>query len=157
MLGQKIAVNGCVWDYYNKQAVVTQFSVRSSDQPHHIADSDHVLISCDVLKGLSLTGDKVTKAENILMSFASHSGNQSDLKTVSVQVIVELSPCYPGFHYDNNNTTQRCICYSDNDIISCIDSISIIKEGYWFGVVDGRTTVTICPNNYCNFTCCKTT
>ena len=49
------------------------------------------------------------------------------------------------------------ICYSDNDIISCIDSTSTIKEGYWFSVVDGRTTVTICPNNYCNFTCCKTT
>ena len=64
MLGQKIAVNGCVWDYYNKQAVATQFSVSSSDKAHHIADSDYVLISCDVLQGLSLTGDKVTIAEN---------------------------------------------------------------------------------------------
>ena len=52
--------------------------------------------------------------------------------------------------------TQRCTCYRDIDIISCIDSTSAIKEGYWFGVADGKTTVTICPNNYCNFTCCKT-
>ena len=154
MLGQKIAVNGCVWDYYNKQAVATQFSVSSSDKAHHIADSDYVLISCDVLQGLSLTGDKVTIAENFSMRFASHSSSQSDLKTVSVQLIVHLSPCHPSFHYDN--TTQRCICYNDNDIISCIDSTSIIKEGYWFGVIGNKTTVAICPNNYCNFTCCKT-
>ena len=155
MLGQKIAVNGCVWDYYNKQAAATQFSVSSSDKAHHIAGSEYVLISCDVLQRLSLTGDKVTEAENIPMNFTSHSGSQSDLKTIFEQLIVELSPCHPGFHYDN--TTQRCICYSDNDIVSCIDSTSTIKEGYWFGVVDGRTTVTICPNSYCNFSCCKTT
>ena len=127
----------------------------TTDQAHHIADSEYVLVSCDVLQGLSLTGDKVTKVENFSVSFASHSGSQSDLKTVSVQLEAELSPCHLGFHYDN--TTQRCICYIDNDIISCIDSTSTIKEGYWFGVVDGRTAVTICPNNYCNFTCCKTT
>ena len=155
MLGQKIAVNGCVWDYYNKQAAATQFSVSSSDKAHHIAGSEYVLISCDVLQRLSLTGDKVTEAENIPMNFTSHSGSQSDLKTIFEQLIVELSPCHPGFHYDN--TTQRCICYSDNDIVSCIDSTSTIKEGYWFGVVDGRTTVAICPNSYCNFSCCKTT
>ena len=155
MLGQKIAVNGCVWDYYNKQAIATQFSVSSSDQAHHISDSDYVLISCDVLQGLNLIGDKVTKPENVSVSFASHSDSQSDLKTISVQLMVELSPCHPGFHYDD--TAQRCICYSDNDIISCIDSKSIIKEGYWFGVVDGKATMTICPSSYCNFTCCKTT
>ena len=104
-----------------------------------------MLISCDVLQGLNLIGDKVTKPENVSVSFASHSDNQSDLKTISVQLMVELSPCHPGFYYDD--TAQRCICYSDNDIIFCIDSKSIIKEGYWFGVVDGKATMTICPSS----------
>ena len=52
----------------------------------------------------------------------------------SSTLIVELSPCHPGFHYDN--TTEKCV---------------------WFGVVEGKTTKAVCPNNYCNFTCCETT
>ena len=36
-------------------------------------------------------------------------------------------------------------------------STSTIKRGYWFGVIDGKPTVAICPNNYCNFTCCEAT
>ena len=31
-----------------------------------------------------------------------------------------------------------------------------IKKSYWFGEVNDRTTVTVCPNNYCNFSCCET-
>ena len=82
------------------------------------------------------------------MTFVSHSESQLDLKNIFVQLIVELSPCHPGFHYDN--TTKRCVCYFDTDIISCTGSTSIIKEGYWYGLVDGKTTVTICPSYYCN-------
>ena len=92
------------------------------------------------------------------MTIASYFLSLSGFKKFCVQLSIELSPCHPAcFYYDN--MTRRCIyaCYRDNSIISCIDSTSIIKEGYWFGVVDGKTTVTICPNNYCNFTCCKTT
>ena len=33
---------------------------------------------------------------------------------------------------------------------------STIKRGYWFGTVTGKPTVTFCPINYCNFTCCET-
>ena len=40
--------------------------------------------------------------------------------------------------------------------MSCSGSTSSIKRGYWFGEVDGKATVTICPNNYCNFSCCET-
>ena len=38
----------------------------------------------------------------------------------------------------------------------CSDSSSTIKRGYWFGSVTGKPTVTFCPINYCNFTCCET-
>jgi len=46
------------------------------------------------------------------------------------------------------------VCY--DDIVSCSGSTSAIKRGYWFGIVDGKATVTVCPNHYCNFTCCET-
>jgi len=76
----------------------------------------------------------------------------SELK-ISVKLIVELSPCHPGFHYDN--TTEKCVCYGDSDIVSCSGSISTIKRGYWFGIIDGKATVTVCPTSYCNFSCCE--
>ncbi|XP_065896048.1 probable outer membrane protein pmp20 [Dysidea avara] len=155
MLGQEIRLDACVVDYFNESAGTTQFIISTGDQDHQIAGSDYVLISCDISQRISVIGSKVTKVEKFLVHFSSHSESQLELKTISVQLVVQLSPCYHGFHYDNK--TRKCICYSDNDIISCTDSTSIIKEGYWFGVVDGKATVTICPNNYCNFTCCKTT
>ncbi|XP_065893255.1 uncharacterized protein [Dysidea avara] len=155
MLGQEIILNACVLDYYNQPVIAIQFLVSSTDQDHQTTSSDRVLIQCEMLQGTSVIGDKITKAEMFSINFTSHFETQLDLKTIFVQLVVELSPCHPGFHYDNK--TPRCICYSDTDIISCIDSTSFIKEGYWFGEVNGKTTVTICPNNYCNFTCCKTT
>ena len=41
--------------------------------------------------------------------------------------------------------------------MSCSGSTSIIKRGYWFSIVHGKTTVALCPYNYCNFACCETT
>jgi len=153
MLGQNIPLDACVLDYFSTPAGATQFIISTTDQGHQIGGSDYVLITCEISQGIYVVGSKVTK-ENFSINFSSHSESHLKLKTISIQLTVELSPCHPGFQYDN--MTQRCVCYSDSDIISCIDSTSIIKEGYWFGVVDGKTTVTICPNNYCNFTCCKT-
>ena len=39
----------------------------------------------------------------------------------------------------------------------CSCNSSTIKRGYWFGSVTGKPTITFCPINYCNFTCCETT
>jgi len=69
-------------------------------------------------------------------------------------MVVELSPCYPGFVYEP--VLLKCICFSDSDhIVSCSGSTSTIKRGYWFGIVDGETTVAVCPNEYCNFAFCE--
>ena len=38
----------------------------------------------------------------------------------------------------------------------CSGSNSTIKGGYWFSSVSGKPTITVCPINYCNFTCCET-
>ena len=89
------------------------------------------------------------------MTITSHDGSTSDLKTISTKLIIELSPCHPGSHYDNG--IQSCVCYNDADIVSCSGSTSSIKKNYWFGEVNDQATVTFCPNNYCNFTCCEAT
>ena len=155
MLGQEIIIDACVLDYYDQPAVETQFMVDGNDEDHNINGSNSVLISCNGLQGIIIEGIKVSDATNFSINLISHDGSQSDLKTISIELIIELSPCHPGFYYDN--TAQRCKCYDDKDIITCSDSTSFIRRGYWFGVVSDQSTVTVCPNYYCNFTCCEAT
>ena len=69
--------------------------------------------------------------------------------------MIELSQCHLGFWYSNDS--QKCECYNSDNIISCSGSNSTIKRGYWFGSITGIHTVTSCPNDYCNFTCCEIT
>ena len=154
MLGQEIIINACVLDYYNQLAGSTQFVLSSDGHDHHIIGSDNVLISCTAFEGVGILGKRVVEATNYSINITSYDGSISDLKKFTVELITELSPCHPGFHYDN--TTQTCVCYSDSDIVSCSGSTSSIKRGYWFGEVNDKATVTICPNSYCNFTCCET-
>ncbi|XP_065894207.1 metabotropic glutamate receptor-like protein P [Dysidea avara] len=154
MLGQEIIINACVLDYFNQPAGSTQFVLSSDGHDHHIIGSDNVLISCTVFEGVSVTGKRVVEATNYSINITSYDGSISDLKKFTVELITELSPCHPGFQYDI--TTQTCVCYSDSDIVSCSGSTSSIKRGYWFGEVNDKATVTICPNSYCNFTCCET-
>ena len=154
MLGQEIVLHACVLDYYNQSAGSTQFELSSEDQDHEIIGSHNVLISCELFEGVSLKGKRILEPTNYSMIITLYDGSNSDLKKFSIKLITELSPCHPGFHYDND--AQTCICYSDNDIVSCSGSASSIRRGYWYGEINDKPTVTICPNNYCNFSCCET-
>ncbi|XP_065894045.1 putative leucine-rich repeat-containing protein DDB_G0281931 isoform X2 [Dysidea avara] len=152
MLGHEIITDACVQDYYEQPAEATKFVVSGNNHNHKINGSQ-VLISCTVFQGISVIGKRIFNATNFTISITSNHGSKSNFKTISAELITELSPCHPGFHYDN--TTQTCVCYSDSDIVSCSGSASSIKRGYWFGEVKDKATVTICPNSYCNFTCCE--
>ena len=153
MLGQEIIIDACVLDYYDQPVDGTLFIINGEDESHQINGSSYVLVSCENFQGVRIVGMKVFKADNYSINITSHDGSKSDLKTLSLKLITELSPCHPGFHYANDT----CVCYSGSDnIVSCFGSTSSIKRGYWFGEVDGMATVTVCPNNYCNFTCCET-
>jgi len=158
MLGQNIVIEACVLDYYDRPAGGAQFLAHGNDTEHSILNgSELVLVSCDKLEGIRVTGDEVFHANNFSMTLTSHVDSLSDLKTITVELIIELLPCYPGFHYDAN--TETCMCYNVSDIVSCVQasSMSDIKKGYWFGTVDTKPTFTVCPNGYCNFTCCEST
>ena len=154
MLGQEIIISAHVLDFYNQPAGPTQFILSSENQDHEIIGPDNVLISNALFEGVSIIGERISEETNYSINITSFEGIISDLRRFSIELIIELSPCHPGFHYDN--ATQTCVCYSDSDIVSCSGSISSIKKGYWFGKVDDKVTVTVCPNNYCNFSCCGT-
>ena len=161
MLGQEVTIDACVLDYYNNPAEVTQFQIIGEDHENYIVQgSEYTSISCNhTIEGLSIVGNKsisdLSLNYSVLFTSMLHNAFSSARKIISVNLTVGLSPCHPGFQY--NSESQKCECYSNSDVVYCSDSSSAIRRGYWFGRVTGIQTVTFCPINYCNFTCCKTT
>ena len=157
MLGQEITFNGCLLDYYNQPAETAQFLVTGMNQEFKISSSNYISIPCNrTTQGIIVKGDlhnNITYNFSLMISL--HVNRISESKIVSIDLIIEFSQCDPGFLYSKES--QRCECYSNNKIVSCSGSSSTIKRSYWFGSVNGKSTVTTCPNNYCNFTCCEIT
>ena len=156
MLGQQIKLDACVLDYFNQPIeTATEFLITGiSHQNYNIAGSKYLSILCNyTTQGISVIGNLYSNIpQNFSATISKHIIRTSELK-VSVNLIIELSQCHLGFWYSNDS--QKCECYNSDNIISCSDSNSTIKRGYWFGSVTGIYTVTSCPNYYCNFTCCE--
>ena len=157
MLGQEINIPACVLDYFEQPADKTQFILYGrNNQNYNISGLSQFVISCGVLQGLSIIGNTIlSNSTNYSIHIALHDDRNSNWKQISVNLTVELTPCYPGFWQYSNS--QKCECYNASDIVFCSGHSSTIKRGYWFGSVTGNPTVTPCPINYCNFTCCETT
>ena len=160
MLGQEIKINPCLLDYYNSPAEVTQFRIAGDEnyQNYFVQGSEYTSISCDhKIEGIIVIGNIINSSLplNYSVLFTSYTTRKSKRKIISVNLTVELTSCHPGFQY--HTKSQKCECYNTSGIISCSGSSSAIRRGYWFGHVTGIPTVTFCPTNYCNFTCCKTT
>ena len=156
MLGTEIALPACVLDYYDHSVDSTQFLVRSKIHPIFInSGPKEVLISCDKFDGVNIIGNQsLSKSINFSINLTLNIALNSNWKPILVSLIIELLPCHPGFWQYPNSV--RCECYNASDIVFCSGSSSTIKRGYWFGSVTGKPTVTFCPINYCNFTCCET-
>ena len=157
MLGTKIVIPACVLDYNNHTVESIQFLVRSEmHSNYYISRSQQILISCDTFEGISIIGNQsLSKSTTLLITVSLNTALYSDWKQILVNLTIELSPCHPGFwQYPNS---EKCQCYNASDIVFCSGSSSTIKRGYWYGSVTGKPTVTFCPINYCNFTCCETT
>ena len=157
MLGQEITLNACLLDYYDQPAETTQFFVTSTDHRFKISSSKYFSISCNhTTQGTIIIGDlNKENSYNYSMVISMYVVRISESKAISVNLKVELSHCHLGFYYSKE--TQKCECYNTSRIVSCSDSSSTIKRGYWFGSVTGKSTITMCPNDYCNFTCCEIT
>ena len=160
MLGQEILIDACMYDYYDRPTQTEEFIVSNvDDQDYYIPGSPYILISCNhTFQEISIIGNNTTPVLpfNYSMTIALYVVRKSEMKTIAVTLTVELSTCHPGFWY--HNTSWKCKCYNSTNIVFCSGtSSSTIKRGYWFGSVTGKPTVTFCPINYCNFTCCETT
>ena len=154
MLGQEIRFNACVWDYYDQPTELTQFLVTGMNhQPYNMSGSKYISVLCDhATQGISINGNLNT-VFNYSIHISMYAAKTSGSKIISVNLTVELSQCHPGFHYSSES--RKCECYNTKNFISCSGSSSTIRRGYWFGSVNGKSTVASCPNDYCNFTCCE--
>ena len=158
MLGSEIILPTCVLDYYSNQINdSTQFLVQSESHSNYFTNGpNQILISCDTFHGTSIMSNQsLSTSINFSINISLNVDHDANWKQISVTLIVGLSPCHPGFwQYPES---QKCECYNANDIVFCSGNSSTIKRGYWFGSVTGKPTITFCPINYCNFTCCETT
>ena len=154
MLGTEIVIPARVLDYYNQSVDSTQFLVRSKIYPdYHNSGPKDVLISNNKFAGVNIIGNKTSSKSNFSINITLNTAVNANWKQISVNLIIGLSLCHPGFwQYPDS---KRCECYNANDIVFCSGANSTIKRGYWFGSVIGKPTVTFCPINYCNFTCCE--
>ena len=157
MPGSDIVIPACVLDYYNYSVESTPFLVQSEISSDYIIDGpEQILIGCNsAFQGISILSDPfLPKPTNLSVDIKLNINHNPDWKQISVTLVFELSQCHPGFW--QSSKLQECECYNANDIVFCSGSSSTIKRGYWFGSVTGKPTVTYCPINYCNFTCCET-
>ena len=163
MLGQEIMIDACVLDYYNQAGNVVPFLISTDNctningcQDYYLDGQDIFSVFCHTkFQGVSLVGQKImpTTAINYSIALISYFAHDFKRKKIEVKVNIQLVPCHPGFWHNN----EKCECFSGGDVIPCSGSNSVIKAGNWFGMVDGKPTVTICPYSDCNFTCCQTT
>ena len=155
MLGQEIPLDACMYDYYDKEADAAQFQVTgNSTSVDLMLGLNTTFISCnhtvpDIM--IIAKNDDLKLPQNYSMIITLFVNRFSESKRVSANLTVQLSNCQPGFYYDE----KVCECYKDNDIVDCSGSSSTIRRGYWFGEVNNKPTVTFCPINYCDFSCCE--
>ena len=158
MLGQAIAIPACVLDYQNNSAGNVLFQITRVDlnQNYSLIAPNFISLSCESLRvndihiiGKPVEDDNLTLTIELLSSYNS----AVDLKTIRVNLMIELSPCHAGYFYDAK--LKQCLCYKENNIISCSDGNATIKKGYWFGTVEGKPTIGFCPLDYCSYKNCE--
>ena len=155
MLGQKIFLDACTYDYYGKPTDTARFLISSTSHQSkdYIVGSNNTLITCNHTVELANVYGNKNFPFNYSINLTLHDNRQSESKEVFTTLTIGLSTCHPGFWY--HEMSQKCECYNDSDIVFCSGSTSTIKRGYWFGNVTGKPTVTFCPINYCKFSCCE--
>ena len=140
-LGQEIRIPAYIVGYNNESAEATVFFVNCIENCSNIEIIGRIpVLINDQLSGISIIGKKSTSTMLIKLQLSSD--------TITVNLIVEITSCLPGYSYDSS--TMQCECFTTNDIVSCSPNTTITRD-HWFGVVDDITTVSVCPNGYCNF------
>jgi len=141
-LGQEIVIPSSILGYNNKPAETTRFFVELlNNHADFTLNGDSFVLVSNQFRGISISGIKVI--QNASVSMRLYSGQ------INVSLTVHLIPCHMGYTYDE--LTKTCRCYDVDNVVSCSTNKTTIKKSYWFGTVGGHTTISRCPNKFCNF------
>ena len=160
MLGQTIIIPACVLDYQRSLAETVLFQVTRIDfnQNCSVTAPNFMSISCESLRtnNIHVIGKRLEVGDNssVTIQFSSSYNSAVDWKFIRVNLMIELSPCYPGYFYDDK--LKQCVCYETKNFVSCLDGNATIMKGYWFGMVNDKPTMSVCPINYCKYENCET-
>ena len=153
MLGQEISINSCPIDYFNNPAIERVQLIVNTDIENFNSSSKYLLASCNLPLKFSITGN-MARLMNVTMTLTTFELSVEDKIPITISITVMLSSCHPGFEY--NPQTRKCECFH-HDVVFCSASSSMIQKGYWFGEVEGKSTVAVCPSSYCDFSSCSKT
>ena len=160
MLGQEIIIPAQVEGFFGNTAEPSQYFVSCIQNcvEHSLSGDDVILIGDNYLRGISIIGKPLlstSTTSSVTLKFTLiRNSVLIDNDLLSLNLVVNLTTCFSGFEYSVKQ--KKCVCYDRRDgIVRCNVVDASIKQGYWFGTVKERATVTICPNNYCNFTSCN--
>ena len=163
MLGQDIIIPACTVDLNGIPLWSTQFTLQlvgANKQNYSIRGSEVISVDCKTFRGINnlfITGKPPFSAINstLVIQLNSFYDSTFDWKPITVNLNVQLSSCHLGFYYSSD--VEHCVCYTTDNIVTCSGSNSTITNGYWFGTINDKPTVAICPINYCNFDNCEAT
>ena len=156
MLGQVVSISACLQDINGNPTGTALFRINVIDS-NFIVNSGFAIVGCHESHGiinLQFFGNiQPTDYTATKLQLTSLFDNSFDWKPIIVDVLVNLTQCHLGFYFDAKQ--KKCVCQITENVVTCSRSSSTIKRGYWFGSVNNRSTVTLCPLNYCYFTDCQ--
>ena len=139
-LGENIEIPANIIGYNDKPSEATKFFIDCIENcvEFSITGGPIVLVS-NKLSGISVIGQNVKYKASIKLRL--YSG------MINLNLSVGVCPCKLGYTY--NQTAKQCHCYTVDNIVSCAVNTAI-KKNYWFGMVDGKATISLCPSKHCN-------
>jgi len=160
MLGEEVVLSAQAVGYYNTTtSAISRFyvsCVQNCDN-YYLSGNNVVLIQGNKLRGFSIMGKQVMPDRKdelyvtLKLVVMSTNALASNNVKVNTRLLIKLSACWPGFQH--SNASKKCVCYDYKSVVKCENSNAMIKQGFWFGVLKGKHTLTFCPVGYCDFMC----
>ena len=153
MLGQSAYFTTAWYDYFNTSAEPKNFQVICVNCESKFKLLNYQLPVQNGLRNrinvLSIDANADVESDTgIILNISSLLS--PEYRQMTVTLSLTLSSCYSGFVF--NKKSQLCECYIiDDGYLHCTEDRAIIKLGYWFGVLHGKRSLSVCNIDYCNF------
>ena len=152
MLGEEFTLPLKVIDYFNHTAEPTVFLVDIKTTSYKLGGSPFTIISND-FEGIAILGTNPGQSKLVNITIELSTVEVANIKNITLQFNISLEGCHAGFVYSENES--KCICFAKHAIMQCVDNVSMITRGYWFGYVNDQPTMSTCPINYCKYAKCN--